>query len=48
VETPGGRLARGEDESYEAAPSPGLRFSPRPLEEGIELYVDWLKRHPAP
>lgn len=46
IETPGGRLAAGEDESYEAAGSPELAFEPRPLEEAIALYVDWL-RHTA-
>jgi len=48
VETPGGELAPGENESYAAAPPPpDLGFRPRPLEEGIRLYVDWLRRHPA-
>ena len=47
IDTPGGRLARGEDESYEAVSSPGLAFTPRPLAEGIQLYVDWLRRHTA-
>ena len=47
IETPGGRLAHGEDESYEAVSSPGLAFTPRPLAEGIQLYVDWLRRHTA-
>jgi UDP-glucose 4-epimerase len=47
IETPGGRLATGEDESYEAAGSPELAFQPRPLEEAIALYVDWLRRSAA-
>jgi UDP-glucose 4-epimerase len=45
IETPGGDFAHGENRSY-AAPGPhpaALRFSVRPLEEGIELYVDWLR-----
>jgi len=47
IETPGGDLARGENESYAADPTPGLAFSARPLEEGIRLYVDWLRAHSA-
>ncbi|MBD0290703.1 MAG: hypothetical protein ICV74_05555, partial [Thermoleophilia bacterium] len=49
IETPGGELAPGENESYRAdPPQAGLGFVPRPLEEAITLYVDWLRRHPAP
>ena len=47
IETPGGSLARGEDETYGAEPTPGLGFSPRPVEEGIRLYVEWLRAHSA-
>jgi UDP-glucose 4-epimerase len=48
IETPGGELEPGEDESYRAdAPSPKLGLTVRPLEEAIESYVDWLRRHPA-
>ncbi len=48
IQTPGGELAPGENESYEAdPPPPELGFAVRPLEEGIELYVDWLRSHPA-
>jgi UDP-glucose 4-epimerase len=48
VETPGGDLPPGENETYEAMLTPPwLRFSPRGLEQGIRLYVDWLRRHPA-
>lgn len=47
VETPGGELARGENESYRAEPTPGLGFDSRPVEEGIHLYVDWLRAHTA-
>jgi nucleoside-diphosphate-sugar epimerase len=43
IETPGGELAPGENESY--ASGTGLRFAPRPLAETVELYVDWLRRH---
>lgn len=45
IETPGGRLPPGEDESYEAESSPTLAFRSRPLEEAIQLYVDWLRDH---
>ena len=48
IDTPGGDLAPGENESYATdPPPPGLRFTSRPLEEGVHLYVDWLRRHPA-
>jgi UDP-glucose 4-epimerase len=48
IETPGGELAPGEDASYAAAPGEApIGFSPRPLQDAIELYVDWLRRHPA-
>lgn len=48
IETPGGELAPGENETYEAGPPPpGLGFDPVPLEEGIERYVRWLRSHPA-
>lgn len=43
IETPGGELTRGEDESYPS--SSGLAFSPLPLAQSVELYVDWLQRH---
>ena len=48
IETPEGELAPGENESYRVADGEGrVPFSVRPLEEGIALYVDWLRRHPA-
>jgi UDP-glucose 4-epimerase len=48
VETPGGDLPAGENQSYEADDAtPRLDFRARPLEEAIQLYVDWLSRHPA-
>jgi nucleoside-diphosphate-sugar epimerase len=47
VETPGGELARGENESYAADPTPDLGFTARPVEEGIRLYVEWLRSHSA-
>lgn len=48
IETPGGDLPAGENESYAIdAEAPRLDFGARPLEEAIELYVDWLSRHPA-
>ena len=44
IETPGGTLAPGENESYVAPPTEtGLRFDVRPLEEAVPLYVDWLR-----
>jgi nucleoside-diphosphate-sugar epimerase len=49
VETPGGELAPGENETYAAPPPPArLGFSVRPLDEGIRLYVDWLVRNSPP
>lgn len=44
IETPGGRLPPGENESYvgNQGGSRGLRFDARPLEEAVPLYVDWL------
>jgi nucleoside-diphosphate-sugar epimerase len=47
IETPGGLLPPGENESYRGRTEPELAFEPRPLEEGIATYVDWLRRHPA-
>jgi UDP-glucose 4-epimerase len=48
IDTPGGELSEGENQSYQACPgAPQLRFRVRPLEEGIASYVDWLRRHPA-
>ena len=48
IETPGGLLPGGEDESYSAPPSaPRLGFSVRPLVEAVPAYVDWLRLHPA-
>jgi UDP-glucose 4-epimerase len=48
IETPGGDLAAGENESYEIDRGGArLDFAVRPLEESVPLYVDWLSRHPA-
>jgi UDP-glucose 4-epimerase len=47
VETPGGALAPGEDESYEAQSGRDHGFHIRPFEEAIQLYVDWLRSDPA-
>jgi nucleoside-diphosphate-sugar epimerase len=48
IETPGGNLPSGENESYGAdADNPRLDFATRPLEKAVQLYVDWLSRHPA-
>jgi nucleoside-diphosphate-sugar epimerase len=46
IETPGGELPAGENESYQAAPEAPLPLN-LSLEEGIRRYVDWLKKHPA-
>ncbi len=45
IETPGGELAPGENESYETGTR--LLFPTRPLSEAVQLYVDWLRSHPA-
>jgi UDP-glucose 4-epimerase len=48
IETPGGTLPLGENKSYGSAPgAPRLDFPTRPLDEGIQLYVNWLRAHPA-
>jgi UDP-glucose 4-epimerase len=48
IETPGGNLPAGENESYDAdSQSVRLDFPVRPLEEAVKEYVDWLRRHPA-
>lgn len=46
IETPGGDLPPGENESYEAGPQTAS-LGCLPLEEGIRRYVDWLRKHPA-
>jgi nucleoside-diphosphate-sugar epimerase len=46
IETPGGELPAGENESYQATPETPLPLN-LSLEEGIRRYVDWLKKHPA-
>jgi nucleoside-diphosphate-sugar epimerase len=45
IETPGGTLAPGENESYvgDQGGATGLPFAVRPLEETVPLYVDWLR-----
>jgi nucleoside-diphosphate-sugar epimerase len=45
IETPGGDLAPGENESYDTGT--GLHFDTRPLDSAVKSYVDWLRRHPA-
>jgi hypothetical protein len=45
IDTPGGELAPGENESYETGTR--LLFPTRPLAEAVQLYVDWLRSHPA-
>jgi nucleoside-diphosphate-sugar epimerase len=46
IETPGGELPAGENESYQAAPEAPLPLN-LPLEEGIRRYVDWLNQRYA-
>ena len=48
VETPGGTLPPGEDDSYALDPrAPRLASPARPLPEAVASYVDWLRSHPA-
>ncbi|HEY8237066.1 MAG TPA: NAD-dependent epimerase/dehydratase family protein, partial [Gaiellaceae bacterium] len=42
IETPGGELPAGENESYQAAPEAPLPLN-LSLEEGIRRYLDWLQ-----
>lgn len=43
IETPGGTLPPGENESYVAPQTEaGIPFDVRPLEEAVPLYVHWL------
>ena len=46
IETPGGELPAGENESYQGVPEAPLPLN-LSLEEGIRRYVDWLKSHPS-
>src|ERR671937_3105128 len=46
IETPGGDLPAGENESYRAAPDVPLPLNV-PLEDGVRRYVDWLTSYPA-
>ena len=45
IETPGGDLPAGENESYRGAPEAPLPLNV-PLEEGVRRYVDWLRHAP--
>ena len=48
IETPGGTLPPGEDDSYALDPTvPRLASPTRPLPEAVASYVDWLSSHPA-
>jgi nucleoside-diphosphate-sugar epimerase len=47
IETPGGALPPGENDSYEARSGRWIDSPIRPLEEAIPIYVDWLRRHSA-
>jgi UDP-glucose 4-epimerase len=46
IETPGGRLPAGENESWDAPPGPRLQCV-RPLEHAVSDYVHWLRNHSA-
>jgi nucleoside-diphosphate-sugar epimerase len=45
IETPGGELPAGENDSYGSAPGAPLPLNV-PLEEGVRRYVDWLRYAP--
>jgi nucleoside-diphosphate-sugar epimerase len=48
IQTPGGTLPPGEDDSYALDPHvPRLASPARPLAEAVSAYVDWLRSHPA-
>jgi UDP-glucose 4-epimerase len=47
IETPGGKLPAGENDSYEAAPEAPLPLNVS-LEEGTRRYVDWLEQAMRP
>jgi UDP-glucose 4-epimerase len=48
IQTPGGDLPPGENESYGLDPQvPRLASPSRPLREAVAAYVDWLRLHPA-
>ncbi len=47
IETPGGTVGPGQNESYNADGSTRLAFAVRPFEDAVALYVDWLRSHPT-
>jgi len=48
IETPGGDLPPGEDASYTAdGDTARLGLDVRPVEDAVQAYVEWLRRHPA-
>jgi len=48
IELPGGDLPAGEGDSYALPPSDArLALTPRPLDQAVTTYVDWLRLHPA-
>jgi UDP-glucose 4-epimerase len=48
IETPGGDLPPGEDASYTAdGDAARLGLVVRPVEDAVQAYVEWLRRHPA-
>jgi UDP-glucose 4-epimerase len=47
IETPGGTLEPGENQSYDAGGEKArLPFAVRSLEDAVRRYVDWLRSHP--
>jgi nucleoside-diphosphate-sugar epimerase len=47
IETPGGTLEPGENQSYDAGGEEArLPFAVRSLEDAVRRYVDWLRSHP--
>jgi nucleoside-diphosphate-sugar epimerase len=47
IDLPGGELPPGENESYALEPGVArLELTPRPLDEAVGAYVDWLRLHP--
>jgi UDP-glucose 4-epimerase len=48
IETPGGELPPGEGEGYPAdGDMARLGLTVRPIEDAVQTYVEWLRRHPA-
>ncbi len=48
IQTPGGELPPGEDDSYATdGDLAGLGLTVRRIEDAVPVYVEWLRRHPA-